>query len=119
MTSQERPLFERLVFHLNRKAANRLWLLYVLSTITNGGNHPYFDRDYRPIKLRPSNTVDVDNHDGFFSNLPKSLKPKKCAGRALSFVETAANKVQRVNQQLVVRHEQQLRDAQAKLNQFN
>ena len=52
----------------------------------------YFDRNFRPTKLIPFTKAEIWNEDGFFSNLPKSMRLKKCAGRALSFVETTADR---------------------------
>ena len=52
----------------------------------------FFFRNFRPTKLIPFTKAEIWNEDGFFSNLPKSMKLKKCAGRALSFVETTADR---------------------------
>ena len=104
------------MYHLNKKPANLQWLLHVLSTITEG-NHLFFQKDYRPPVQRTSNVVEVDNGDGFFSNLPKSKKPRKSAGRALGLLESADARAVRHNQQVVARNEQQLRVAQYRLDQ--
>ena len=65
-----------------------------------------------------SNFVEVDNGDGFFTNIPKSNRPKKSAGRALGLVESAETRVIRHNQHAVAKHEQQLRVAQYRLDQY-
>jgi len=94
-------VYERLVYHLNKRQANRQWLLNVLSTITGGG-HDYFFKHYRPPKQERQRTeVLVDNSDGFFSNLPVSSKKGKTSKKVLSLIEDRAVREER-NYQMIV-----------------
>ena len=82
---QWKPQFQELLKQLNRCAADRDWMLLILSTITQGkdcvhhsnvGTHPYFKKDYRaPPKEnnhQQNQHFSVDNTDQFFSGLPES-----------------------------------------------
>ena len=79
-------MYEKLVYHLNKRPANREWLLNVISTITAGG-HDYFNKNYRPPKQeRQRIEHQIDNSDGFFSNLPVS-KNKRTSKKVLALIE--------------------------------
>ena len=93
MSDDERPKYNRLAWHLAKRSANRAWILAVLSTLTSGG-HPFFHRSYRPVRPeRKTIDADIENYDGFFSNLPtKEPKNGRKAKKASFLVKTKADR---------------------------
>jgi hypothetical protein len=90
MSAVEQPTYEKLVYHLHKRQANRQWLLNVLATITAGG-HDYFNKNYRPPKQERQRVEhEIDNSDGFFSNLPVSAsnaKKGRTSKKVLALIE--------------------------------
>jgi len=93
MSDDERPKFNRLAWHLTKRPANRAWILAVLSTLTNGG-HPFFHKSYRPVRPEKKTIdADIENNDGFFSNLPmREPKNGRKARKASFLVKTKADR---------------------------
>ena len=74
----------RLVKILQKKSADKAWLLRVLHHLDSG--HPVFAKDYRYV--RPANKLNPDrlevfhNDDGFYDDLPP-LQPHELRGRQM------------------------------------
>ena len=86
MSDVEQQNYQKLVYHLHKRQANRQWLLNVQANITAGGQY-YFNKNYRPPKQeRQRIEHQIDNSNGFFSNLPVS-KNKRPSKKVLALIE--------------------------------